>query len=109
MRSLRFRHPKIVGLAKKYSKDPAHILLRYSLQKVSPVYPCLADLINPAMVQGFIPLPKSSSKARIESNLQVFDFELGDQDVAELDALDECKPSRAYRGGSKVLTAPQIW
>ncbi len=38
MRSLRFRHPMIVGLAKKYNKDPAHILLRYSLQKGSPTY-----------------------------------------------------------------------
>lgn len=96
MRSLRFRHPKIVGLAKKYSKDPAHILLRYSLQKVSLTYPYLADSLNPAMVQGFIPLPKSSSKARIESNLQVFDFELTDQEIAELDALDECKPFLVY-------------
>ncbi|KAI0635877.1 Aldo/keto reductase [Trametes polyzona] len=71
VRGLRFRHPKIVELAKKYNKEPAHVLLRYSLQK------------------GYIPLPKSSSKARIQSNLQVYDFELTDQEVAELDALDE--------------------
>ncbi|KAI0368608.1 Aldo/keto reductase [Pilatotrama ljubarskyi] len=71
VRGLRFRHPKIVELAQKYKKEPAHILLRYSLQK------------------GFIPLPKSSSKARIQSNLQVYDFELTDQEMAELDSLDE--------------------
>ncbi|KAI8980146.1 Aldo/keto reductase [Trametes punicea] len=71
VRGLRFRHPTIVALAEKYNKEPSHILLRYSLQK------------------GYIPLPKSSSKQRIQSNLQVFDFELTDKEIAELDALDE--------------------
>ncbi|KAI0710187.1 Aldo/keto reductase [Earliella scabrosa] len=71
VRGLRFRHPKIVTLAKKYHKDPAHVLLRYSLQK------------------GYIAIPKSISKSRIESNINVFDFGLTDEEVAELDALDE--------------------
>ncbi|KAI0661683.1 Aldo/keto reductase [Cubamyces menziesii] len=71
VRGLRFRHPKIVELARKYNKEPAQILLRYSLQK------------------GYIPLPKSSSKARIQSNLQVCDFELTEEEIGELDALDE--------------------
>ncbi|KAL7279162.1 hypothetical protein ACG7TL_007002 [Trametes sanguinea] len=71
VRGLRFRHPAIVALAKKYSKDPAHILLRYSLQK------------------GYIPLPKSSTKSRIQSNLQVYDFELTDEEIEKLDSLDE--------------------
>ncbi|RDX57355.1 Aldo/keto reductase [Lentinus brumalis] len=71
VRGLRFRHPKIVSLAQKYKKEPAQVLLRYSLQK------------------GFVAIPKSSSKARIQSNLQVFDFELSEQEIADLDALDE--------------------
>ncbi|KAI0714274.1 Aldo/keto reductase [Cerioporus squamosus] len=71
VRGLRFRHPKIVALAEKYKKQPAQVLLRYSLQK------------------GFVAIPKSSSKARIQSNLQLFDFELSDQEIADLDALDE--------------------
>lgn len=33
VRGLRFKHPSIVILARKYSKDSAQILLRYSLQK----------------------------------------------------------------------------
>ncbi len=34
VRGMRFRHPKIVALAEKYNKEPAQVLLRYSLQKV---------------------------------------------------------------------------
>lgn len=40
--------------------------------------------------QGFIAIPKSAKKSRIESNLNVFDFELTEEEIAELDALDEC-------------------
>ncbi|KAI0749322.1 Aldo/keto reductase [Daedaleopsis nitida] len=71
VRGLRFKHPKIVALAQKYSKEPAQVLLRYSLQK------------------GYVAIPKSSSKTRLESNLRLFDFELTDQEMTELDALDE--------------------
>ena len=38
VRGMRFRHPKIVALAEKYSKEPAQVLLRYSLQKVRARY-----------------------------------------------------------------------
>ncbi|KAI0059236.1 aldo-keto reductase [Artomyces pyxidatus] len=70
-RGLRFDHPAIVALAKKYNKEPAHILLRYSLQK------------------RFIPLVKSAVQSRIIDNTQIFDFELSGDDVAALDSLDE--------------------
>lgn len=33
VRGLRFKHPSITSLAKKYDKQPAQILLRYSIQK----------------------------------------------------------------------------
>jgi len=71
VRGLRFKHPSITKLAKKYSKDSAQILLRYSLQK------------------GYIPIPKSASRRRIESNTQVFDFALANDEVAHLDTLNE--------------------
>ncbi|KAF8485739.1 aldo-keto reductase [Russula ochroleuca] len=70
-RAMRFDHSLIVNLAKKYGKDPAHIFLRYSLQK------------------GFVPLVKSTDHTRIVSNSDVFDFELDSTEIAELDQLNE--------------------
>jgi diketogulonate reductase-like aldo/keto reductase len=35
--------------------------------------------------QGFVPLPKSITPARIEENAQVYDFELSDEDMKSLD------------------------
>jgi len=71
VRGMRFKHPSIVALAQKYHKDPAQVLLRYSLEK------------------GYVPLPKSISKQRIISNTDVFDFELTKEEISELDSLDE--------------------
>ncbi|CAK5269253.1 unnamed protein product [Mycena citricolor] len=71
VRGLRFKHPSIVSLAKKHHKEPAQILLRYCLQK------------------GYVAIPKSSSRARIASNTNIFDFALDEKEVADLDALDE--------------------
>ncbi|KAJ7470806.1 aldo-keto reductase [Mycena latifolia] len=71
VRGLRFDHPSIVSLARKYNKEPAQVLLRYSLQK------------------GFVAIPKSASKTRIMSNTKLFDFQLEQQEVLDLDALDE--------------------
>ena len=45
-------------------REDAQVLIRWSLQ------------------QGFIPLPKSSNAQRQQSNLDVFSFELEDQDMA---------------------------
>ncbi|KAF8963147.1 NADP-dependent oxidoreductase domain-containing protein [Flammula alnicola] len=71
VRGYRFEHPVLVALGQKYNKEAAQILLRYSLQK------------------GYIPLPKSTSKSRIFSNRQIFDFRLSDEEVFSLDQLDE--------------------
>ncbi|KAJ6553558.1 Aldo/keto reductase [Mycena vulgaris] len=71
VRGLRFDHPSIVFLARKYNKEPAQILLRYSLQK------------------GYVAIPKSSSKTRIVSNTNIFDFKLDQKEVQDLDGLDE--------------------
>lgn len=71
VRGMRFNHPKILSLAGKYRKQPAHILLRYSLQK------------------DYIAIPKSAYKERIISNTNIFDFELTTKEISQLDALDE--------------------
>ncbi|KAJ7045671.1 NADP-dependent oxidoreductase domain-containing protein [Mycena alexandri] len=64
----------ITKLATKHNRDPAQILLRWSLQK------------------GFVPLPKSATPSRIQSNTQLYDFELNSEEIARLDALDIGKP-----------------
>ncbi|KAG6378339.1 NADP-dependent oxidoreductase domain-containing protein [Boletus reticuloceps] len=60
----------IQAIAKKYERDPAQILIRWSLQK------------------GFVPLPKSATPSRIKSNADIYDFSLGSEDVTLLDNLD---------------------
>ncbi|KAF7897914.1 uncharacterized protein EAF01_008880 [Botrytis porri] len=70
-RALRMKHPKIVALSKKYSCSPAQLLVKWSLQ------------------HGYVPLPKSVTKARILSNGDVDGFEIEDGDLKEMDGLDE--------------------
>ncbi|RXW25618.1 hypothetical protein EST38_g249 [Candolleomyces aberdarensis] len=66
-------HPLFTELAAKYQRDPAQVLLRWSLQK------------------GFVPLPKSANPSRIHSNTSLFDFELSPEDMEKLDSLDKGK------------------
>ncbi|KAF9522642.1 NADP-dependent oxidoreductase domain-containing protein [Crepidotus variabilis] len=66
-------NPTIVGLATKYNRDPAQILLRWSLQR------------------GFVPLPKSATPVRIRSNAALYDFNLTEEDLKKLDDLDQGK------------------
>ncbi len=65
--------PDVMAMAERYGKTYAQIVLRWNLQR------------------GVIVLPKSVHKDRIESNLQVFDFELDEKDVELLNAKDEGK------------------
>ncbi|KAI0360892.1 Aldo/keto reductase [Trametes cingulata] len=64
---------KIVEVAKKYNKDPAQFLVRWSLQR------------------GFVVLPKSAQPERVVSNANVFDFEIKEEDMATVNALDRGK------------------
>lgn len=70
-RALRMKHPTIMSLSKTYECTPAQLMVRWSLQK------------------GFIPLPKSVSKDRIESNGNIGLFEIKNEDMSTLTALDE--------------------
>ncbi|KDR75170.1 hypothetical protein GALMADRAFT_226827 [Galerina marginata CBS 339.88] len=66
----RMDNPVIQEVAIKHTRDPAQILIRWSLQK------------------GYVPLPKSATPSRIRSNADVYDFELDKEDMQKLDALD---------------------
>lgn len=71
MRNYKANDPTLVSLAQKYQKSTAQILIRYSLQK------------------NWVPLPKSDNPEYIKSNAEVFDFEIDQEDMTTLDALDE--------------------
>lgn len=65
-----FEVPLLKSLAKKYRKNQAQIVLRWSLQN------------------GVATIPKSVNQQRIESNADIFDFELNADDMAAINALD---------------------
>jgi len=56
-------------LSKKYNKQTAQIILRWQIQK------------------GHLPLPRSTNTKRIAMNLDIFDFELSDEEINYIDAL----------------------
>ncbi|XP_044746202.1 1,5-anhydro-D-fructose reductase [Coccinella septempunctata] len=63
-------NPTIKAIAKKHSKTEAQVVLRFDIQR------------------GIVPIPKSTNPARLRQNLDVFDFELDEQDIKELKGLD---------------------
>jgi diketogulonate reductase-like aldo/keto reductase len=63
--------PNLRMLAKKYQRSPAVVLIRWCLEK------------------GYVCIPKSSNKHRIEENITAFEFVLEKEDVDSLDSLDE--------------------
>ncbi|XP_062508970.1 9,11-endoperoxide prostaglandin H2 reductase-like [Corticium candelabrum] len=71
-RGLKLKDPILVKIAAKYpGKTTAHVLLRWSVQ------------------QRYITIPKSGKEERIKANIDVFDFNLDEEDMAELETLEE--------------------
>jgi diketogulonate reductase-like aldo/keto reductase len=64
-------NPTIVSVAEAHGKTPAQALIRWSIQL------------------GNIVISRSSSPERVKSNLDVFDFELTDDEMATLNGLDD--------------------
>jgi len=62
--------PLIIDIAEKYKKDPVQVVLRWDLQK------------------GIVTIPKSVHKERIQSNAEIFDFELTQEDILKIDSLN---------------------
>jgi 2,5-diketo-D-gluconate reductase A len=63
--------PVITTIAERVGKSPAQVVLRWHLQR------------------GSIVFPKSTTPARIKENFDLFDFELGADDVDRITALDK--------------------
>jgi diketogulonate reductase-like aldo/keto reductase len=63
-------HPTIAGIAGSLGRTSAQVMLRWAIQ------------------HGTVVIPKSANRERIESNARVFDFELDDEAMQALDALE---------------------
>ena len=66
--------PVIAELAAKYGKTPAQVIMRWQVQ------------------EGNVVIPGSKTPAHIAENIDVFDFELTDTEMAQISALDKGKP-----------------
>jgi 2,5-diketo-D-gluconate reductase A len=71
----------VAEIAKRSGRSAAAVLLRWCLQ------------------HGVLVIPKSTHRERIAENGQLFDFELSDEDMAALDALDRTGGTDAAREG----------
>lgn len=65
-------------VAQKHKKQPGQVLLKHIVQR------------------GVVAIPKSLSKERIAQNIALFDWELSEDDVAKIDALDQGKNGRIF-------------
>ena len=64
---------RLLGLAEKYGKDIGQIILRWHLQ------------------EGIIAIPKATSESHIKGNIDIFDFNLTEAEMAMIRSLDTGK------------------
>lgn len=62
--------PVVLGIAKSVDRTPAQVVLRWGVQRGTAV------------------IPKSSSREHLQENLQLFDFELSEDHMAAINALN---------------------
>lgn len=65
-----FQHPLLAQIGEKYQKSISQIVLRWLIQR------------------GFIVIPKSTNRQRMQENIQVFDFQLSPEDLSLIAQLD---------------------
>ena len=65
-----FTHPVLTKIGQKYGKSAAQVALRWNVQR------------------GVTVIPKSIHKERMEQNIDIWDFQLSDEDMAEIAKLD---------------------
>ncbi|MES2520753.1 MAG: aldo/keto reductase [Bacteroidota bacterium] len=71
VRGQRLGDARLMALAEKYHKTPAQIILRWAIQ------------------HGISTVPKSSNLARLQENFQIFDFEISQDNMTEIDGFNE--------------------
>ena len=67
----RFDEPVLADIAEQHSKSPAQVMIRWALQNRQAV------------------IPKSSNPKRIVQNADIFDFQIGVDEMVRLDGLDD--------------------
>ncbi|HWM57986.1 MAG TPA: aldo/keto reductase [Pseudonocardia sp.] len=70
------KDPTITAIADRLGRSPAQVVLRWHLQL------------------GNIVFPKSTTPSRVRENIELFDFELSDDDVAAISGLDRGEDGR---------------
>ena len=65
------KDPTIMEIAKAHGKTPAQVILRWHIQ------------------EGFSVIPSASNPDYIEENIQIFDFELTDEEMAQMRGLNK--------------------
>lgn len=65
-----FTHPVLTEIGKKYGKSAAQVALRWNVQR------------------GVVVIPKSVHRERMEQNIAIWDFQLSDEDMAQIAKLD---------------------
>ena len=65
-----FTHPVLTAIGQKYGKSAAQVALRWNVQR------------------GVTVIPKSIHRERMEQNIDIWDFQLSDGDMAEIAKLD---------------------
>lgn len=68
-RARRLDEPALVRIGRAHDKSPAQVLIRWNLQ------------------HGVVPLPKANRLDHLAENVAVFDFQLADAEMAELDGM----------------------
>lgn len=67
----RLDDPVLRGMARRYGKSPAQVLIRWNLQNET------------------VPLPKANQSRHLAENIDVFDFALSEEDMQTLDGCNE--------------------
>lgn len=86
-----FAEPIVQALAEKYGKTPAQILLRRTIQ------------------DGVTVIPKSVHAERIAENIDIFDFELTEDETSSLRALDKAAPMIGKSETPELVESAMKW
>lgn len=82
------QNPTLLDLAEKYGKSPAQIVIHWHIQ------------------HGLIVIPKSVHPERIRQNIDVFDFELTNDEMLSIDSIESSRqghsPYEMYRRSTKT-------